>query len=544
MTARQETTWPDGPGGALRPETHYDGRDMLCYASRPATLSEMLAGCVRDFPDRLAIAEGLRLSYRELDEIVSALAAGLKAQGVGVGGKVALFMTNRWQLLACVYACARIGAVAVPLSVRLARAELAFLLNDCGASVLVFENKLAEVLPAADTVPALQYRFCVDETAAPARPFDELLGAGHDTAPAVGTDEDVAVILYTSGTTGRPKGAMLTHLGIIHSSLSFARCFELTERDKALIAVPLSHVTGLVGVAFAAMCVGGGVALMRESFERRAFLAIASREEITFSILVPTIYSLIAMTPELDDTDLSSWRIGGFGGAPMPVATIERIAEKLPNLMLVNAYGATETTSPTTAMPLSEWRTHTNSVGKVVPGADIRVVDTQGNDVPAGETGELLIAGPMVIPGYLNRPEANAFDFVGGYWRSGDIGSVDEAGFVRIMDRSKDMINRGGFKVFSAEVEDVLCHHDSVAECAVVGTPDPVLGERVHVFIVPRDAHGIDEAALRSFCAERLSDYKRPESYTVLETPLPRNNNGKIQKHTLRDMLLARAEQA
>lgn len=537
LNAFFDERWGRGLGGAVQREVHYDGREMLCYSERPATLSDMLAGCVRDFPDRPAVVEDRRLSYRELEAEAAAIAAGLAACGLVAGSRLAVFLTNRWQCLACLFACARIGAVAVPLSPRLAKTELEFLLNDSGAEAIVFEESLADQLPDRAATAALRHRFSVDGVPAGARPFADLLDGAPSAPPARCGEEDVAVILYTSGTTGRPKGAMLTHLGIIHSSLTFARCLGLTEQDRALVAVPLSHVTGLVGVALSAMSAGGCAVLMRGGFERRAFLELASRERMTFSILVPTIYSLIAMTPELDAADLSSWRIGCFGGAPMPVDTINRIGRKLPQLALVNAYGATETTAPTTIMPLSAWREKLDSVGQVVPCGQVKVVGEDGRETAPGEAGELLIAGPMVAPGYFNRPEANASEFADGYWRSGDIGSIDEDGFVRVFDRRKDMINRGGFKVFSAEVEDKLCHHDTVLECAVVGTPDPVLGERVHAFVVPRDGAAIDEDALRSYCAAHLSDYKRPESFTVLTTPLPRNNNGKLQKAALRAML-------
>ncbi len=533
----QDRHWTSGLGGPLQRETHYDGRQMLCYAERPATLNDMLAAHLRDFPDRPALVEGRRFSYAQFDTAVATVAARLADQGVGRGARIAILLTNRWQFMITLFAAFRLGAVAVPMNIRLAKPELQFLLDDCGASVLVFQADAADILPDAADLPDLTLRYCVDGTPGDARPFDDLLQGAPLTGAAPAGEEDVAVILYTSGTTGRPKGAMLTHLGMIHSSINFARCLGLTEKDRALTAVPLSHVTGLVAVALTIMAVGGCAVLLRDSFQRQAFLDLASREKITYSILVPAIYSLIAMTPELDDTDLSSWRLGAFGGAPMPVATIERIGQKLPQLALINAYGATETTSPATIMPLSCWRENMDSVGQPVPCGQIKVVDADGQEVPPGTPGELLIAGPMVVPGYHNRPEANAKDFVDGYWRSGDIGSIDENGFVRVFDRLKDMINRGGFKVFSAEVEDKLSYHDAVAECAIIGTPDPVLGERVHAFVVPRDGVTVDEADLRAFCAERLSDYKRPEAYTILSEPLPRNNNGKIQKQVLRSML-------
>jgi len=509
---------------------------MLCYADRPPTLWRMFADIVARFPDRPAIVEGRRLSYRELDAEVAKIAAGLVGSGLGRGARIGLLLSNRWEYLAIVVACARIGAIAVPMGTRQQRPEVEFLLADCGALCLIVDDALAGILPNREATPALTHVYSMDGTVADTMPFADLLKAGPAPAPADVTEEDTAVILYTSGTTGRPKGAMLTNLGIVHSAMTFARCLQLTHEDRALVAVPMAHVTGLVGVSLAAMCVGGAVVMMRQAYETKAFLALASHERITFSILVPTIYTLAVMSPAIDQVDLSAWRIGCFGGAPMPVATIERLAEKLPTLALVNAYGSTETTSPTTIMPLSAWRGHMDSVGQVVPCGAVRVVDADGRDVAPGEPGELLISGPMVVPSYHARPEANASEFVDGYWRSGDIGSVDADGFVRILDRRKDMINRGGLKIFSAEVENVLSHHDDILECAIVGRPDPVLGERVHAFVVARDGKSVGPESVRRFCADRLSDYKVPETVTVLSEPLPRNSNGKIQKGILRQL--------
>jgi len=220
----------------------------------------------------------------------------------------------------------------------------------------------------------------------------------------------------------------------------------------------------------------------------------------------------------------------------MPIATIERLARELPNLKLYNAYGATETTSPVTLLSPDQAVARADTVGKELPGADIRVMDEEGREVPPGSPGELWIAGPMVVPGYWNNPEATATNFTGGYWRSGDIGSIDRDGYVRVFDRKKDMINRGGYKVYTAEVENLLNHHPAVIEAAVVGRPDPVLGERVQAFIVARDASA-SETEIRAFCAARLSDYKVPDRVVFLNQPLPRNANGKVLKGTLRQML-------
>ncbi|MCC2109521.1 MAG: acyl--CoA ligase [Hyphomicrobiales bacterium] len=527
----------DETAGALRTETHYDGRRMLCYAERPETLAAMFDGLVVRFPDRPAVVEDFTLSYRELDARAKAIGVNLATLGVAPGDRVALYLGNAWEFVAVLFACIRIGAIVVPIGTRQRHAELEFMLNDSGAKVLVHEPDLAEFIPAPGDVPALAHRFSIRAPAVLARPFDDLLKEGGDCASHEPREEDIAIILYTSGTTGRPKGAQLTHLGIIHSALAFSRTFGLTENDRAFVAVPLSHVTGLVGVTMASMIAGGAVVLMRQAFKAADFIAQAAREKITFTIVVPAIYSLCAMSPALDEHDLSAWRIGSFGGAPMPTPTIEALAKKLPRLDLVNAYGATETTSPATIMPVPLWRQNIDSVGRVVHCGVIRIVDDEGRDVAPGQPGEIWIAGPMVVPGYLNRPDANQNEFIDGFWKSGDIGSRDAQGFVRVFDRKKDMINRGGFKIFSAEVESVIAGIPGVVECAIVGKPDPVLTERVYAIVVVEEGAVVQPEDVRAWCAARVSDYKTPEFVTVRTEPLPRNANGKILKPLLRQQL-------
>jgi long-chain acyl-CoA synthetase len=541
MSRPQDAYWAaDGLGGPLRLEDHYGARRMLCFSERPETLTAMFADLVRRFPERAALIEQRTLTYGELDGIVRQMASALAREGIGHGDRVALLLGNRWEFLAVLLACARLGAIVVLIGTRQRRPELEFLLDDCGAKALIFEAEFAAAVPRPETLQEKPRLFVLHGEAPGARPFAELMSAGSETPPPRPvSEEETAVILYTSGTTGRPKGALLTHLGIIHSALTYARCHGLSEQDRGLVAVPLSHVTGLVAVSLASMIVGGCVVLMQQAYKTPDFLEFASRQRITYALLVPAIYTLCVMSPELEKHDLSAWRIGGFGGAPMPVSTIELLARKLPGLALLNAYGATETTSPATLMPRSCWREHMDSVGQVVPCGEIKVMDEDGQPVPPGEPGELWISGPMVVPGYWRRPDANRSEFIDGFWRSGDIGSMDAQGFVRVFDRRKDMINRGGFKIFSAEVENVLSGLDGILECAVVGYPDPVLTERVHAFVVTGDRSGLTEEKIRRFCAERLADYKVPESVTIGRDPLPRNANGKIQKALLRERLAA-----
>jgi len=278
--------------------------------------------------------------------------------------------------------------------------------------------------------------------------------------------------------------------------------------------------------------VSGCVVLMRE-FKAHAFLELAARERVTHTLVVPAIYNLCLRDPDFERFDLSAWRIGGFGGAPMPEGTLRLLADKSPGLILMNAYGATETTSPTTIMPMGMQAAHLDSVGAVVPCGDVRVMDDEGREVPRGQPGELWIAGPMVVPGYWDNPEATAREFAGGYWKSGDIGSIDAQGFVRVFDRKKDLVNRGGYKIQSAEVESVLSLHPAVVESALVAVPDPVLGEKAHAHVVTHDPACTAEA-LRAHCARHLADYKVPDFVTLRAEPLPRNANGKLLKRLLR----------
>jgi long-chain acyl-CoA synthetase len=421
----------------------------------------------------------------------------------------------------------------VPLGARLKAPELDHALNDCGAAALVYESEYAGNLPPSAALPSLRLRVLVDGEAPGAEPGSAFLQPAPCPSHAP-QEEDAAFILYTSGTTGRPKGALLTHLGIVHSAMNFAACLGLGAGERAILTVPASHVTGLVAVLFTMLRCGGCTIMMR-AFKPRDFLAVAAAERLTYTIMVPAQYVLCLMQPDLAEFDLASWRVGAFGGAPMQEATIAALARTWPKLVLVNGYGATETTSPTALMPPGLNTAHPDSVGQIVPGGAVRIVGDGGRDVAPGEAGEIWIKGPMVVPGYWKRPAADAAEFSDGYWHSGDIGSLDAAGFLRVFDRKKDMINRAGYKVYSAEVENVLAHHPGIVEAAIVGVPDPVLGERVKAFVVKRDA-GLTADSVRQFCAARLADYKVPEVVVLVDAKLPRNANGKLQKALLRQM--------
>jgi long-chain acyl-CoA synthetase len=533
-TLLQDRYWPtDGPGGSVRIEQHFD-RTVRCFGDRPPHLDALFRDTVARHAAREAlVADGRRISYAELDRLVDRRAGNLAQRGIEPGERVGLLLGNCPEFLVAVLACARLGAVAMPIGTRQKGPELEYLLNDSGAAALIFDSAFAGNVPAAASVSGLRLRVVIGGAIAGTEPVAVLLTPAAPPPPAPIAEEDSAVILYTSGTTGKPKGAMLSHLNIVHSVIHFARCWGLGERDRALLAVPAAHVTGTVAILLAAVYCGAASVLLG-TFKARDFLELAARERITYTLMVPAMYILCLMDPDFDRFDLSAWRVGGFGGAPMPGATIATLAQKLPRLQLANAYGATETTSPATMMPLGHTAGRADSVGQVVPCGEIRIVDEHGRPVLPSTPGEILIRGPMVVKGYWVKPEADAASFTDGFWRSGDIGSIDASGFVRVFDRVKDMINRGGYKIFSAEVENALSFHPGIVECAVVGRPDPVLGERVCAFIVPK-SDAVSAEDIRRFCRERMADYKVPELIELIRDPLPRNANGKVQKALLRE---------
>ena len=552
--------WADSGLPAIRHESHFGDRIVRCFAQRAPSFHAMLERSVQARPDADAVVfDGRRWTYREFDDQVGRLAAGLEAAGIGAGDRVALLMSNRPEFLVALFASQRLGAITVPVSIREQRPGLEYIFGHCGAKAVLFDADLEERLPDPGALPGVRLwvRLAVnpaapasshsatapaDEGAAPrvavpSMPYETLFGDVCRGNAAAVAAEDCAVILYTSGTTGRPKGAMLTHLGIAHSVQHFVSCMGLDAGNRSILAVPASHVTGLIANLASTIAVGGAN-LMMAAFKAGDFLKLVERERATSTILVPAMYNLCLLHSEFAAADLSSWRIGGYGGAPMPVATIDALARKLPGLQLMNAYGASETTSPVTMMPARFTREHGDSVGFRLPCADIIAVDDDGVEVPPGEVGELWIAGPMVVRGYWDNAEATASEFTAGWWHSGDLGSIDEQGFVRVFDRKKDMLNRGGFKIYSVEVENLLMAYPGVLEAAVVGRPCPVLGERVHAFACVSDP-GITEHTLRAWCAKHLADYKVPESVTLTDTPLPRNANGKLLKRVLRERLAA-----
>ena len=515
----------------LKHELHYGSRVVRAYTHRPKTVGDMFLATVAQSPMAEAIVDGdRRFSYRELGRRVHALAASLSHQGLRKGDRLALILGNRSEFVETILACALLGAVAVPIGTRLQRQEVEYIVNHSGACMLVHEALVHEALPAPSEMPGIRTRFAIGASLPGVTDFDALFDAPAEAVEAVVQEDDLFLIAYTSGTTGKPKGAMVTHLSAIHACLNWSRSMGVEGPETAVLAIPASHLGGTGGVILPIIYYQGKLVLMRE-FKTRPFLELAQAERMTYGVFVPTIYNLCLLDPEFSGFDLSCWRWGIYSGAPMPESTIRKLKAALPQLNMINAYGATEATSAIAVMPPHEGLDRLEYVGRTVACGDIIVMGDDNLELPYGEVGELWIAGPMMVSGYWADEAATRSSFLGGYWKSGDMGSITADGYVRVFDRRKEMINRGGMKVFAAEVENILNEHPDVVEAAVLGQPDPVLGERVRAVVVVRTT--VDADDIRRFCRQRLADYKTPEFIRVQQEPLPRNANGKVLKRVL-----------
>lgn len=516
----------------MRREVLYGNRVVSCYPARSQTVWELLSEAVHDEPKREALVCGEeRLTWEELGRRSEELCGWLVAKGIARGDRIALLLANGSPFVIALFAIARMGAIAVPVSIQVSKSELEYSLEDSAAVALLYEPRFQSLLPDRDLIDTLRLQVAFSNESI------RNMRAAAPPEPESLNEQDIAVIIYTSGTTGRPKGAMITHVGIMHSVMNYVACMSLTAVDRFLIALPMSNVTGIVALLLTATRAKGTMVVLPD-FKASRFLSLAAAEKITHALLVPAMYNLCLLEANLTAFDLSHWRIGAYGAAPMPASSIAKLAQALPDLQLINVYGATETTSPSTLLAAEHADTRPASVGRAVPGCEIAIMDAAGHELPAGTVGEVWIGGPMVAAGYWNNPIATDKEFVGGFWKSGDLGSIDAEGFLYIHDREKDMINRGGYKIFSAEVEARIAAHPSVLEAAVVARECPVLGERVHAVVTLKsDPAGTDATALHSFVATILPEYKCPESWTLTTERLPRNANGKVIKAKLREQL-------
>ncbi|WP_416967959.1 acyl-CoA synthetase [Streptomyces sp. 4F14] len=489
-------------------------------------------------PDAVAVTQDdRRLTVRELHDRVDRLAAGLADLGVGRGDVVALLLHNRPEFLELLYATSRIGAVFLPLNYRLSEEEWAYILGDAEARVLVTEPEFtAPGGRLAGRTPSLESLVLVDGGPRAGWTGYEDLLEGHSGAGTPAVDaaaDDLQRLMYTSGTTSRPKGVRITHGNVQAKNLAHIVHFGLTAADTTLVCGPLYHVGGLDMPALATLYAGGGVVLQRR-FDAAGALRAIEDHRVTNVWLAPAMVNAVLEVPDRASYDTSSVRFVLGGGEKTPEPVLRRIMTAFPNAWFADAYGLTETVSGDTFLDREHALSKLGSVGRPVPHTRVRIVDDTGREAAPGELGEITLRGPKVFGGYWRDEKATAAALRGGWFHTGDIGHVDKDGFLYVDDRKKDMIVSGGENIATPEVERVLYEHPAVLEAAVVGLAHPRWGEVPRAFVVLRPGTSVDADALRGFCRERLAGFKVPARFDFVDE-LPRTPSGKVLKRTLRD---------
>jgi len=502
------------------------------------TLGEMIERGSNAYPEKTAIKfKDMVWTYTDLNNDINKAANGLKKLGIKKGDKVGLLMINSPYFVITYFGIVKLGATVVPVNVMFKGGEIVYQLNDSNAVVLItsprFMPLIAQIRDQFKTVKNVIVQDIYEENSFPGTiSLAEMLkneSADLDLDYNV-SDDDIAVFLYTSGTTGNPKGAMLTHDNLVANADQTRMATDSTDEDITLCVLPMFHsFAWTTCVTLPLLC--GGKIVIHESFVPQAFLKTIPEENITIIAAVPTMYAVLLQVPEVNPDHYKKIRLAYSGGAAMPVEVIKKIDEKY-RIKILEGYGLSETSPVCTVNPWKGMR-KPGSIGITVPGVDCRIVDDSGNDVPRNAPGELLFRGRNVMKGYYNLPEATAEALKDGWICTGDIGYMDDDGYIFIIDRKKDLIIVGGLNVYPREVEEILYTHPKVAEAAVIGVPDKLRGESVKAVIALKQGETAAEREIIKYCQEKLANYKLPKSVQFMEA-LPKTSTGKILKRALK----------
>jgi long-chain acyl-CoA synthetase len=474
------------------------------YENRPRSLVEMLRLSVEKWPNHEAVVEvgGPRLTFRSFWDRAARTAGGLRALGIQPGDRVAIRLGNGADWCVTFFGIQMAGAVAVPVNTRFTDSEVEYVVKDSGSKYAFLPG---QALPEGDSLVVENLE-----------------------------QKDVAAIFYTSGTTGFPKGAMTTHEGFL-SNIETCRRVSLLPFEgntRTLVSVPLFHVTGC-NSQFLVACEGGGATVIMPAFNVQSFLKLIEAERINTLTSVPAVYWLAINQPNFREINTAEIIRVSYGGAPIAPDLVGRIIEAFPNARVGNGFGLTECSSVATFLPHEYAHSRPETVGFAAPVVDLKLDGV----LPGSDVGELLMRGPNVAPGYWNKPEATAETFAGGWLRTGDMARLDDQGFVQIVDRKKDMVNRGGENVYCVEVENALAAHPAVFEVAVVGVPDKMMGEKVGAAVVLKPGTSAEPGDILQFARKYLADFKVPQYVVLRSETLPRNPGGKLLKKQLRETL-------
>lgn len=489
------------------------------------TVDGVLRRSAAKFPDRLAVTfEGRSHTYRELDTAVTRAARRLIALGLNKGDRVAAYGVNSDAYVVAFLACARAGLVHVPINYALVGEELQYLLEQSGSRVVLVDPALTATLDSVRTNLSIEHVVSLPDVLGTDGDSSDLDSAAEST--------DLAQLLYTSGTTSKPKGAMMSHGALVAEYVSCVIALGFTQDDDPLLVMPMYHSAGMHVFMLPYLSVGATVRLMRRP-DVPEILRRIEEERIKSLFLAPTVWVPLANHPDLETRDLSSLKKAQYGSSIMPVTVLTRLRERYPDIEFYNCFGQSEIGPLATVLQPAEHEARPASCGRAVFFVETRVVDADGNGVPDGEPGEILYRSPQLCHGYWDKPEATADAFSDGWFHSGDLVTRDAEGFITVVDRIKDVINTGGILVASREVEDAIYTHSAVAEVAVIGTPDDRWIEAVTAVVVLKDGQELSAEALIDHVKGRIAPFKVPKTVTFVDE-LPRNQSGKLLKRELR----------
>jgi long-chain acyl-CoA synthetase len=502
----------------------------------PESLRDLIELNLEERPDQTFIFwRDEEISFRTLNERANRVANGLRALGVGKRDVVSVYLPNCPEFLYTWFGITKLGAVFGPVNAMFKGDEVRHVLSDSGAVVAVTSHALLDTINAVrEGCPALRSVVCLEGEAPGAMAFDDLMKDPPDLERVPLARDDLAAIVYTSGTTGRPKGAMLSHFNYVWDTMAAVDVMPVQPgQDRLGLILPLFHVNAQLTTLFQ-VYIGGAVA-MWERFSPSDFWETVQRLRPTTFSSVPTMLSILLSAPRAEGLDTSSLRFVICGAAPLPLDIFERFEETF-DLRILEGYGLTEATCVSSLNPYWGIR-KVGSIGLPLRGQPMKIVDENMNELPPRELGEIVVKGPNVMQGYYNNPEATAETIVNGWVRTGDVGYVDEDGYFFIVDRKKEMIIRGGENIYPREIEEVLFTHPKIAEAAVIGRPDPIWGEEVVAIVVLQPGQTLTPEEVQEFCKARLASYKTPREVKFRED-LPKTLTGKVIKKALKEELL------
>lgn len=490
-------------------------------------------------PDKEAVVDGdVRLTYAELNHRVNQLTSDLIALGLEPGDRLGMLSYNRHQFVEVIMAAAKLGAVLVPFNWRLTGPELAFQADDSKTKTLIYDPELGELADDLKSKSGIEAAIVLGEEDRGAdRAYEPLLASGSEAEPTVNpapTLESPHIIMYTAGTTGSPKGAILSQGASFWNALNLQPSMDFTSEDRDLLVLPMFHIGG-IGLFTLPMLYQGGTVIIQKVFDPAETIRLLKDEDITLFFGVPAVFLFLIQSPDFDSSVFENVRSVMSGGAPLPVSLVEEYDRA--GIALQQGFGMSEAAPSIATLPKEMALDKAGSIGQPVFHLDVKIVDDRMNELPTNQVGELIMRGPNIMEGYWNREEANREAFSGGWFHSGDLARMDEEGCLWIVDRKKDMFISGGENVYPAEVENAIFELESVSEVAVIGVPDERWGESCRAVVALKEGMSLDAEEVIDHCRSKLAKYKIPKSVVFVEA-LPRNAAGKVLKKDLRQQAL------